>query len=258
MALGPAKLREVASLSTKNARHESGRFLAEGAQALRELIKYPDSVEEVFVTEELYLRFADELDALTVPVTEVSESEMAKLADAKTPQGVIAVCRQFEFSLEAILENKPKLLVLLENVSDPGNAGAIIRVADASGADAVIFGKNSVDIYNPKLIRSTAGSIFHIPVLAGIDLERSMSAIKGTGLKVLAADASGTDVGELTDVLTSNHAWVFGNEAHGLSEEIIRHADELVSIPIFGAAESLNLATAASVLVYTSAFAQRR
>lgn len=258
MPLGPAKLREVAALSTKNARHESGRFLAEGVQSLRELLKSSESVVEILITESVYMRFADQLDAISVPVTEVSEIEISKIADSKTPQGVVAVCKFFEHDLDQLLASKPSLVILLEGVSDPGNAGAIIRVADAAGADAVVLGSNSVDLYNPKLVRSTAGSMFHLPVINGIDLERSMSAIKGSGLSVFAADSSGTDVSDSGAMLGGPHAWVFGNEAHGLSDAILRHCDEVVSIPIFGAAESLNLATAASVLVYSSAFAQRR
>ena len=141
---------------------------------------------------------------------------------------------------------------------DPGNLGTIIRVADSAGADAVILTGRSVDLYNPKVVRSTTGSLFHIPVTVGVDLADALAAVRAAGLQVLAADVKGIDLPEAgADLLAQPTAWLFGNEARGLDDENLALADSAVRVPIFGEAESMNLATAASVLLYQSAFAQR-
>jgi TrmH family RNA methyltransferase len=149
--------------------------------------------------------------------------------------------------------------VILEEVRDPGNLGTIIRVADSAGADAVILTGRSVDLYNPKVVRSTTGSLFHIPVVMDVELDAALAAVRGAGLQVLAADMHGTPVPNVraSGGLDAPTAWLFGNEARGLSPEHVALADASVAVPIYGEAESMNLATAASVCIYESAFAQR-
>jgi TrmH family RNA methyltransferase len=153
----------------------------------------------------------------------------------------------------------PRLVVILEEVRDPGNLGTIIRVADSAGADAVILTGRSVDLYNPKVVRSTTGSLFHIPVVMDVELDAALAAVRGAGLQVLAADMHGTPVPNVraSGGLDAPTAWLFGNEARGLSSEHVALADASVAVPIYGEAESMNLATAASVCIYESAFAQR-
>jgi TrmH family RNA methyltransferase len=147
-------------------------------------------------------------------------------------------------------------VAILDEVRDPGNAGTIIRAADAAGADGVIFTGNSVDAYNPKVVRSTTGSLFHLPIAQGGTLEAALSAVRDGGLQVLAADVKGDDLPLMRDRLIARTTWLFGNEAHGLSDASLALADHAVRVPIYGHAESMNLATAASVCLYESAFAQ--
>jgi RNA methyltransferase, TrmH family len=149
-------------------------------------------------------------------------------------------------------------LQLLDQVRDPGNAGTILRAADAAGADGIVFSKDSVDLYNPKLVRSTTGSLFHLPSVIEADSADSLADLKAAGLQIFAAAGGGRPITEMSERLMEPTAWIFGNEAHGLSAEMMDLADEVVALPIYGSAESLNLATAASVCLYQSAFAQNR
>jgi len=193
-----------------------------------------------------------------VEVQLVSDQVLAALSDTTTPQGVVAVCEQFDVGLDVIIERSPKLIALLAQIRDPGNAGTVLRAADAAGADAVLFSNGSVDVYNPKVVRSTTGSLFHLPFAIGLDLAEAVASLKASGMQVFAADASGTPLTEIaaSNSLSQPTVWLFGNEAWGFEPEVLALADQVVSVPIFGAAESLNLATAASVCLYMSAFAQ--
>ena len=147
---------------------------------------------------------------------------------------------------------------MLAEAQDPGNAGTIIRTADAAGADAVVLMRGSVDATNPKVVRSTAGSLFHLPVLRGAGLEEVLEALDGAGLAVLAADGSGpVSLFDADELLARPCAWLFGNEARGLSPEALERAEAVVSVPVLGAAQSLNVAAAAAVCLYASVRAQR-
>jgi RNA methyltransferase, TrmH family len=178
-----------------------------------------------------------------------------------TPQGVVAVCRAVDEPLREVLRGSPALAVLCANVRDPGNAGTVVRCADAAGADAVVLAGSSVDPYNGKCVRASAGSLFHLPVSAGATVAEAVAAARDAGLRVVAADGSGTtDLHEAEErgVLGEPTAWMFGNEAWGLPADEAALADLVVRVPIFGRAESLNLATAAAVCLYASARSQRR
>ena len=256
-----AKVRGVAKLVKKDARQETGLFLLEGPQGFREALDRPKLILEAFATEEALSRHADLFEkakASRVDVQLVTEEVLAALSDTNTPQGVVAVCQQFDVTLEDVLATKPKLVVLLSQIRDPGNAGTVLRAADAAGADAVIFSSGSVDIYNPKVVRSTTGSMFHLPFVLNVDLTVATDALKASGIQVLAADAKGQllPVVASSGTLAKPTAWMFGNEAWGFEPEVLALADEVLAVPIYGAAESLNLATAASVCLYSSAFAQ--
>ncbi len=251
----------MAKLAKRAARSETGLFLVEGPQALREALMFqPQLLLEVFVVPGTFEKHPDlqrELQRAGLEAQPVTQQVLEAMADTVTPQGVVAVCRQLTVPLEELLAEEPRLVAILEEVRDPGNAGTILRAADAAGADAVIFAGNSVDAYNPKVVRSTTGSIFHVPLAQGVPLEDAVRAVQEAGLQVLAADISGDDLPELRDALAAPTAWLFGNEAHGLSGEQLGLADRAVRVPIYGHAESMNLATAASVCLYESAFAQR-
>ena len=197
--------------------------------------------------------------AAGLSIREVSHEVLVAMCDTKVPQGIIAVCRPINADLDAVLDLRPRLLLILTNVRDPGNAGTVIRGADAAGADAVLVSDSSVDIYNPKVVRSTAGSLFHLPIVTGVPIPVLLDRVRGAGLALLAAD--GTGQSQLADIdpdlLAGPHAWVMGNEAWGLESGVLDACDEVVRIPIFGKAESLNLAMAATLCLYASAGVQR-
>jgi TrmH family RNA methyltransferase len=218
----------------------------------------------VFATAEAAGRHGDLLAAAAregLPVHRVSGQVMSAIAQTVTPQGLVAVCRFLDVPLAAALDPAPRLVALLAQVRDPGNAGTVIRVADAAGTDAVVLTTGSVDIYNPKCARASAGSVFHLPVSVEADVTVAVDALRAAGLQVLAADGAGAaDLDDLDAAgeLARPTAWLFGNEAWGLPAELRALADEVVRVPIHGRAESLNLATAAAVCLYASARAQRR
>lgn len=255
------RIRGVAKLLKKDARTQSGLFLLEGPQGLKELVASPQQVREVYATADCLERYDAEfasLDRAGIDIQSVSERVLETLSDTKTPQGVVAVCRQLDVSLDQVMAHQPKLVAVLSQIRDPGNAGTVLRAADAAGADAVIFTESSVDVYNPKVVRSTAGSLFHVPVVTGVAALDVISQLQAAGVQVLAADGGGTAIPALPkNSLGSPTAWVFGNEAWGFAPEVLAAVDRVVSVPIYGKAESLNLATAASVCLFASAMAQR-
>lgn len=243
----------------KKAFRERGRsFLAEGPQAVREALRQPGVLTELFTTSSGGGRHA-ELVAQAVgqgaAVYEVSGEVMAELAQTITPQGLLGVCRFVDVPMESLLTGLPRLVALLANVRDPGNAGTVLRTADAAGADGVIFAAASVDPYNSKCVRSSAGSLFHVPVVVGVPLPAAIAGLRAAGLQVLAADGSAENVldsGSGPD-LARPTAWLFGNEAWGVPDDLLALADYAVAVPIYGQAESLNLAAAAAVCLYASA-----
>lgn len=257
------RVRAVAKLANRAARSETGLFLLEGPQAVVEALTYrPELVVELYATPTALERYTDIADTAVqagVDVEFVTEQVLETMADTVTPQGFVAVCHQFPTSVKDIFGNEPRLIAILEEVRDPGNAGTIIRAADAAGADAVILTGRSVDLYNPKVVRSSTGSIFHLPVAVGVTLEDVRERAREAGMQLFAADIKGTDLLEARNdgLLVAPTAWLFGNEARGLSDDDLAKVDRSISVPIYGHAESMNLATAASVCLYESAFAQR-
>jgi TrmH family RNA methyltransferase len=231
-------------------RASSGEFLAEGPQAVREALAVGAAIE-VFATP----RFDDwRASADDVAWHTVDDAVVADIAEAVAPQGIVARCRSVVAGLDA-LPHDALIVAVGIDVRDPGNAGSIVRAADAAGADAVIFAGDSVDPLNPKAVRASVGSLFHLPVIVERDVAAVVDALHELGLAVLAADARGEQ--DLFDVdLKRPVAWLFGNEAHGLGDATAR-ADERVAIPIYGSAESLNLATAAALCLYASARIRR-
>ena len=272
-----ATLRAARALQRRAARKETGKFLVEGRQAVREALAVPGVVSEVYFRWDAVLANTDLLDAAKaagVPYYAVSEQNLATITDTVTPQGVVAVAHSIDVPLTAVLYKKapkpdkqPKkkhrrkdvsLIVICAQVRDPGNAGTVIRCADAFGADAVILSSDSVEVYNPKTVRASVGSLFHLPIVVGVDLAEAIAACREAGMQIFATDgASGTDLTDLDADLDKPTAWVMGNESWGLPVEHLELADRTVAVPIYGHAESLNLATAAAVCLYASASAQR-
>src|ERR1700753_3923814 len=254
-----ARLKAARRLTKRALRQRERAFLAEGPQAVSEALATGAGVTGLFVTAPAQTRHADlvaKAEDAGVDIQLVSGEVMSELAQTVTPQGLLAVCDFVDVPLATVTEAGPTLVALLANVRDPGNAGTVLRAADAAGADAVIFGDASVDIYNGKCVRASAGSLFHRPVVAGVRLPEAVAALKGAGLRVLAADGHGSatlDDPRTRAALSSPTAWLFGNEAWGLPDDLLTLADESVAVPIYGRAESLNLAAAAAVCLYASA-----
>ena len=255
------RVRAVAKLTKRSARQETGLFLLEGPQAAREALAYrPDTVIEMFATPSALERHADLREAASdagVEVVFTTEGVLDAMADTVTPQGIVAVARQTPTSVRDVFAASPRLVAICEEVRDPGNLGTIIRAADAAGADAVILTGRTVDPYNPKVVRATTGSLFHLPIAVGVDLASAVERAHAAGVRVVAADVGGDDFLAARALLAEPTAWLFGNEARGLDEESLALADLSLRLPIYGSAESLNLATAASVCLYETAFAQR-
>lgn len=258
-----AKVRDVRRLAQKTERTERGLFVLEGPQAVREaLAARPELVEELYVTPTVLERHP-ELRALAdeagIEPLYASEEAVDAMCDTRNPQGVVAVARQFPTAIKKIFTEGIRLVAILEEIRDPGNLGTIIRVADAAGADAVVLTGRTVDLYNPKVVRATTGSIFHLPVAVEAEYEDAVTRAREAGLRVVAADVSGEDLLAARDAgeLATPTAWVFGNEARGLDDELMAATDAVLRVPIYGRAESMNLASAASVCLYESAFAQR-
>jgi TrmH family RNA methyltransferase len=262
--LTPRTPRVVAArrLQRRRDRDQTGRFLAEGPQAVREALT--GTVHELFGTAAALARYADLAGIAArqgVPVSEITDDGLAALAETVQPQGLVAVCEQFDVPLATALRGTPPLTAVLAEIRDPGNAGTVLRTADAAGAGAVVFAGDAVDPYNGKCVRASAGSLFHLDVVREPDPEAVVGALRRIGVQVLAATGHGdADLDELADAgtLARPTAWLFGSEAHGLPKHLLTAADLRVRVPIHGRAESLNLAAAAAVCLYASARAQRR
>jgi TrmH family RNA methyltransferase len=278
------RVRDVAKLAGRPARLKRGRFLAEGPQAVREALRLngerisaglPAVVHEVYASRACLDRLPELEDLAAATQLRLATDEvLSAMADTVNPQGILAVCSFVDVTLEKVLDAGPRLIAVLCQVRDPGNAGTVLRAADAAGADAVVLTASSVDIYNPKAVRSTAGSLFHLPVVLGADVDQLVERCRARGMGVLAADGYGTvNLDKLQDenaarrlgvetpgseyALEMPTLWLFGNEAQGLSDAELSLADHRVAVPVYGSAESLNLGTAATVCLYASARSQQ-
>ncbi|MGY2874902.1 RNA methyltransferase, TrmH family [Marmoricola sp. URHA0025 HA25] len=254
------RVRAARRLARRTSREGLRLFLAEGSKALSEALLLDGCVVEVFATASASEEYADlqrHVESLGLPWQQVTDAAVGALAGAVTPQGIVAVCRFLDRPLADVLTGE--LVVICSDVRDPGNAGAIVRTADAAGAAGVVLAGHSVDPYNHKTVRATVGSLFHVPLAVEPDPAAVVRSAKEAGYLVLAADGAGeVDLFDAGDLLVGKVAWLFGNEAWGLPVELADLADHRVAIPILGQAESLNLATAAAVCLYASAAASRR
>jgi RNA methyltransferase, TrmH family len=258
-----ARLVAARRLTRRQARRETGRFLAEGLPAVREALGRAKVVVSIFATTEAIERNAELVDAARAQglrVDEISVRASGALSETVRPQGLVAVCRKVDVPLRTALATEPALVAVLVDANDPGNAGTILRTADAAGAKAMIFAGDSVDLYNGKVVRASAGSLFHLDVVVDVSADDAIIGARSAGCTVLAATGGGAD--DLDDLVSGAAlgkptAWLFGNEANGLPQHVIESADRSVRVPIYGDAESLNVAAAAAVCLYASARAQR-
>lgn len=235
-------IKEVNSLKAKKERDKTGLFILEGKRLVEEIpncweIKYLLKAES----------YSDEINFENVYT--VKDSLFEKISETVNPQGILAVCHIKEFDVTNVDYSNSPFFVVLENVTDPGNMGTLIRTADAAGADGIFLSKGCVDIYNPKVIRATMGSIFHLPIYRNLNLMNLMEDFKNNNVKTLAAHLKGTSTPYKVDMTTAC-AVIIGNEANGLSDEISEMASDLVKIPMPGKAESMNAGIAGGILIY--------
>jgi TrmH family RNA methyltransferase len=225
---------------------------------VREALADPGSVREVFASEAAAAASADLLAGTAVPVRLVTDKAAASLSETVTPQGLVAVCALRDVPADRVVQAPPRLAVALAELNDPGNAGTVLRTADACGAGAVVFGAGSADPYGGKVVRASAGSLFHVDVVRSAPLGPLVGRLQDAGVTVLAADGGGeAALDELGDRLAGPVLWLFGNEARGVPAELAGAADARVRIPMRGRAESLNLAAAAAICLYATQLAQR-
>lgn len=250
-------------LTRRAGRDDAGAFLAEGRQAVVEALaaaeRAPAAVREVFATESAAATHRELLAGTRVPVRLVTDRAAATLSETVTPQGLVAVCALRDVPAATLAADPPRLAVALAELNDPGNAGTVLRTADACGAGTVVFGAGSVDPFHGKVVRASAGSLFHVDVVRSAPLDRLVDDVRAAGVTVLAADGDGEvalDAAGAGGLLAAPVLWLFGNEARGLDPALAARADHRVRVPMRGRAESLNLSVAAGICLYATQLAQ--
>lgn len=241
------ELKYYSSLNKLKYRKIEQKFIVEGIKLVDEAINSNYDCEVIIASDSFAETHSDILNKYkhSTIVQIIPENDFATIADTKTPQGILAI---MEIPLQRFIdENRDSTIVALENISDPGNVGTIIRTCDWFGIKNVIISSNSVDIYNPKVIRSTMGSLFHVNLHISKNIIGTLKALQKNGKLILCADMSGESIYSITK--DSSSVLVFSNEANGPTERLSEIADSIISIPKFGDAESLNVATAAAVVI---------
>jgi len=256
--LSTGKLKLARRLQTAKGRESAGALLAEGPQAVREAIAWA-RVRQVIVGEDatfVAVELARAATSAGIPVVLADAPQMSQITDTQHGQGIVAEVALPECNLNQVVA--PRLVLILDEVRDPGNLGTLIRTADAFGADAVVATTGCAEPWAPKAVRASVGSVFHLPIITGVTFERATSWAGGAGLLVLAAAAGGVPLPELGARLAGPVAWAVGNEASGLADGHLALADAVVAVPMWGKAESLNVAAAAAICLYHTAAAGRR
>ena len=241
------EIKEIKSLSQKKYRDQKGLFIAEG---IRFVLEAPDDVllEKILISESFSKNEETAILKKKAPCTVITDKLFLSISDTKNPQGILMICKKIEYKANEVV--KPGgLYIIAEELNNPGNLGTIIRTAHAAGIDGIFLTKGSVDLYNPKVLRSTMGSVFKIPVVQNVDINEITDLMKINGIKIYAAHLKGKN--NYYDIdCKAGSAFLVGNEARGLSKEATDMADELITIPMPGGAESLNVSVATSILIY--------
>lgn len=264
-SLSNSRVKRVAALCNRaKARRDEDAFVAEGIKLFIEAPK--NWLREVYVSESFMAKLKkggkdDIMSALSqVKYEVVSDEVFAKISDTRTPQGILSVLKQPHYSLEdavAKIGGSNPLFVILEDIQDPGNLGTILRVCEGAGADGIIMTDNTADIFNPKVIRSTMGSVYRVPFFIVDDLGGAIGMLKDAGISVYAAAPEKSVDYDEADY-SKPSAFLIGNEGNGLKDETVKLADQSISIPMAGQVESLNAAIAAAILVYEAARVRKR
>ena len=252
--LSKEKLKQILKLKTEKGREKEEKFLIEGLRLCEEalfsdweveLLLFPSEYVQFLKAKKLMREFLKEKREIFI----LSNQDMKKLTDTKTPQGIFAVVSKKEFTLDKDFLKKVTMLVGLDNIRDPGNLGTIIRTADAVGTNGILLSTGCVELYNPKVIRSTMGSVFHLPVIDRLELKDVIPELKSSGFKIFASEVrEGEDFTKIK--YPEKICLLIGSEATGISKEILGLADERIKIPIYGKAESLNASVATGILLY--------
>ncbi len=251
MRLSKNELKFLRSLTQKKVRQTNQKFILEGWRALKELLNSPFEADLVavlpsYMADSDYSGLLDQVRQRKIPLKEITEKELRQISETVHSQRVVAVVRQRSAQLTPALINSARIIVAVDTIADPGNLGTILRTADWFGADLVLLGKGTVELYNDKVIRSTVGSLFHVPVAEGVDLAAALSDLKGQGFLIAALSADGkTDLGRMD--WGKRNVIVLGAEAQGISKQVRGLSDALVRIPRFGRAESLNVGVACGI-----------
>lgn len=240
----------ISSLKAKKDRDKMGLFVAEGLRFVEEI---PDDYEIMLyaVSESFGAEFDLAVFEKRAIVHVVADKLFKEISDTTNPQGILAVIRQKKISIEQVIDNSVEngFFIIAEELNDPGNLGTIVRTADACGCDGVFISKGSVDVYNPKVLRSTMGSVFHLPIISDVDVEECVQKLKDKGITIYAAHLKGKKYPYSLNLI-KGCSFILGNEARGLSDKVANLADVYVKIPMPGKAESLNASVAAGILMY--------
>ncbi len=249
------QIKKLLQLQKKSkARNDEKVFVVEGLRMFAEVPK--NRVEKVYISETLYNRKKHELNLQEFPFEILSDNVFERVSDTQTPQGILCIVKQETYHLETLLQVKKPHYIVLDNIQDPGNLGTIVRTAEGAGVDAVFMSKDCVDIYNPKTIRSTMGSVYRVPVMYVEDLVQLIKTFREKGILSYAAHLEGKNSYDKENY-QSGTAILIGNEGNGLRDEVAQQADVRVLIPMKGQVESLNAAIAASIMMF-EVFRQRR
>jgi len=252
--LSKEKLKELLKLKTKKGRGQEGKFLVEGLRLCEEAADSFWSIESVlfnsfFEQKTRGKKLLEKLHNSNAKMIPVRSHDLEKLSDTVAAQGIICVVKTMRHSIDDLWKRNSKLIIALDGIRDPGNVGTLIRSADALGVDGVILSDDTVELYNPKLVRSTMGSIFHLPIFDEVNLEKTIPELKKQKFRIF-----GTDVKEGKNLYDLNHSGkiclLIGSEAEGLNKDLLSLSDEIIHIPIYGKAESLNVAVAGGILLY--------
>ncbi len=249
-----AKLKDIIKLKQKKYREKENKFILEGIRNIEEALISKINIYSFFYTAQLLknkrgLRLYKNIQKEQIKSIRITIDELNKISDTSTPQGVLGVCEKIEYDFREFIKKNIRSLVILDSIQDPGNLGTIIRTADAAGADGVIVSKGTVDVYNPKVLNATMGSLGHLPVIEVEDLVDSIKKLKEKRIKILACDLRGKkNYNEVN--YKGPIGIIFGNEGAGIRREIINLADEVMKIPIRGKAESLNVGVSCGIVLY--------
>jgi RNA methyltransferase, TrmH family len=246
-------VKEVKSLKQKKNRDELKLYFIEGERFLEEAVKERANIEKIMVSESYFKNpsqrnLLKEIESLRYEIFLVTDKLFNEISDTENPQGILAIVRMMEYDLERIYNNN-SFIIILDSIQDPGNLGTIIRTADAAGASGIIYSKGCVDLYNPKVLRGTMGSVFHLPIIYSDNLSETINILKEKNIKIYAAHLS-AKVNYFDVDMQNQAAIIIGNEANGISDEIAKLSDTFIKIPMPGKSESLNASVAASLLMY--------